>query len=114
MSDFKIFLNDILEAITSIEEFIGSKKYNEFVKDDKTSSAVLRKLEIIGEAVKHIPNEIRDEYPQIPWKSVAGLKDKLIHGYFTVDYKLVWGVIENRLPELKLIIIQIIKEIKEG
>ena len=73
----------------------------DFKGDDKTASAVIRKLEIIGEAVKGIPEEIRQNHPHVPWKEMAGMRDTLIHFYFGVDYELVWGTINKRLPELK-------------
>jgi len=72
-----------------------------FQDDDKTNSAVIRKLEIIGEAVKQVSDEMRQEYPQIPWKEMAGMRDKLIHFYFGVDYRLVWKTIAERLPCVK-------------
>ncbi len=72
-----------------------------FQTDDKTTSAVMRKLEIIGEAVKQIPDEIRQKHPQIPWKEMAGMRDKLIHFYFGVDHRLVWKAITERLPQVK-------------
>ncbi len=112
MRDFKPFLKDILNSIISIEEFIKSMTYTELIEDDKTSSAVLRKLEVIGEATKHIPENIRSKYPQIPWNAVAGLRDKLIHGYFEVDYNLVWGILKKRLPELKQVIKKIMNDYK--
>ena len=68
-----IYLNDIKVAINSIERFIEGLDYNQFKDDDKTSSAVIRKFEIIGEATKNIPNEVREQYPQIPWKDIAGM-----------------------------------------
>jgi len=113
MKIFKPYLNDILNSIISIEKFVKKMNYNEFIEDDKTSSAVLRKLEIIGEATKNIPDEIREKYSQIPWKGISGLRDKLIHGYFEVDYKLVWGIIKTRIPSLKKVINQIIKELED-
>lgn len=72
-----------------------------FKNDDKTTSAVIRKLEIIGEAVKGIPDEIRQKHSKIPWKEMAGMRDKLIHFYFGVDYDLVWETIKKRLSEVK-------------
>ena len=96
-----IYLKDIKMAIISIEKFIEGLDYNKFKVDDKTSSAVIRKFEIIGEATKNIPEVIREKYPQIPWKDIAGMRDKLIHAYSEVDLKLIWTTIHQRLPKLK-------------
>jgi len=102
MSDkLLIYLKDIKMAITSIEEFIEGLDFNQFKVDDKTSSAVIRKFEIIGEATKNIPEIIKKQYPEIPWKDIAGMRDKLIHAYSEVDLKLVWTTIHQRLPNLK-------------
>jgi len=102
MSDTLLaYLKDIKIAITSIENFIEGFDFNQFKIDDKTSSAVIRKFEIIGEATKNIPESIRKQYPQVPWKDIAGMRDKLIHAYSEVDLKLVWTTIHQRLPTLK-------------
>ena len=86
MSDkILLYLKDIKTAITSIDEFIEGLDFNQFKVDDKTSSAVIRKFEIIGEATKNIPEVIRKKYPEIPWKDIAGMRDKLIHAYSEVD-----------------------------
>jgi uncharacterized protein with HEPN domain len=101
MRDYTLYLKDILAAIESIESFIAGMDLDTFQKDDKTTSAVLRKLEIIGEAVKRLPDEIRLKHSQVPWKEMAGMRDKLIHFYFGVDYHLVWMTITERLPQVK-------------
>ena len=102
MRDYLLYLKDILTAIERIDIFVENMDLEAFKDDDKTTSAVIRKLEIIGEAVKGIPGEIRLSHPHIPWKEMAGMRDKLIHFYFGVDYDLVWSTIKKRLPEVKL------------
>lgn len=97
----------MLEAVDHIYGFIGGMNYHDFMQDNKTSSAVLHKLEIIGEAAKHIPQEIKDQANKIPWKDIAGMRDKIIHFYFGVDYEIVWQVIKNDLPGLKQDLIQL-------
>jgi len=107
--DYTLYINDMLECIERIEEFVGDMSYEEFVEDDKTSSAVVRKLEIMGEASKNIPIEIRREYKEIPWSDVAKMRDKIIHFYFGVDYEIVWKVIKERLPGIKPLIEQVLR-----
>jgi uncharacterized protein with HEPN domain len=110
MRDFTIYLKDILTAIESIEGFISGMDLDAFESDDKTTSAVLRKLEIIGEAVKQIPDEIRQKHSHVPWKEMAGMRDKLIHFYFGVDNHLVWKAITKRLPHVKQEIEKVLQE----
>ena len=104
-----IYLKDINKAIDSIEKFILGMNFEQFKNDDKTSSAVIRKFEIIGEATKNIPDQIKEKYPQIPWKDIAGMRDKLIHANSEVDLNLVWKTILKKLPELKSFLDDVLK-----
>ena len=101
MRDHSLYLSDILKAFESIESFVEGQSFEDFKKDDKTSSAVIRKFEIIGEAAKQVPENIKQKYPSVPWKEMAGMRDKLIHFYFGVNYELLWQTIKNRIPEIK-------------
>ncbi len=107
--DNRLYIQDILDGINKIEEFVGDMNLEEFADDDKTSSAVVRKLEIIGEATKNVPEDIREKYKEIPWVDMARMRDKIIHFYFGVDHEIVWKVVKERLPEIKPWLIEIIK-----
>lgn len=98
--NYKLYLEDILDAMGSIERFVAGMKLENFIGDDKTVSAVIRKFEIIGEATKQIPEELTQKYPKIPWKEMAGMRDRLIHFYFGVDHNLVWETSQKRIPNL--------------
>ena len=87
--DFKLFIRDILEAIENIEDFIGKMDFNQFNSDEKTRSAVVWKIGIIGEAAKNIPKNIKDRHKELPWREMARMRDKISHFYFGVDYKIV-------------------------
>lgn len=83
------------------ETFVEKMTYEEFIQDDKSIYAVVRAIEIIGEAVKQVPTSIREKYSEIPWSSMAGMRDKLIHHYFGVNLKLVWNTVEQEIPEVR-------------
>jgi len=88
--DFRVYLDDILESIRNIEEYTRGFTFEEFVKDRKTVDAVIRNFEILGEAAKRIPEKVRREHPEIPWKDMVGMRDRLIHEYFGVRLDVVW------------------------
>jgi uncharacterized protein with HEPN domain len=108
MRDYRLYLKDILDAMTSIEVFVEGMSREELEADDKTASAVVRKLEIIGEAAKQVPDDMREGNPLVPWNEMAGMRDRLIHAYFGVDYELVWTAIKNRIPQVKPLIADIL------
>ena len=100
MKEARVYLLHIRDAISKIEEYTKDGK-DGFLNDQKTQDAVIRNLEIIGEAVKNIPPAFKNIYPDPPWREIAGMRDVLIHEYFGVDLKIVWGVVENNIPCLK-------------
>jgi len=110
MRDYRIYLKDILAAIESIETFVAGMNLESFQADDKTSSAVIRKFEIIGEAARNLPEDIRAAYPEIAWKEMAGMRDRLIHFYMGVNYRLIWQTIRDDLPATKAGIQKILRE----
>ena len=97
-----------------IGRFVEDLTYEEFVTDDKTASAVLRKLEIIGEAAKQVPVSVKMEHPNLPWAEMARMRDKLIHGYFGVDLEIVWKVIKERLPKLQQEVERIVRDLNKS
>ena len=110
MRDYRLLLKDILAATEALESFVEGMELEEFTADDKTRTAVFGKFEIIGEAAKNVPEDVKRQYPTIPWKEMEGMRDRLIHAYFGIDYGLVWAAIKNRLPVVKKLITQILLE----
>ena len=112
MRDLSLYVSDILRAIDLIAEFVIGIDFETFSEDEKTKSAVVMQLHVIGEAAKHVPDDLRQKYPDVPWKRLAGMRDRLIHGYFEVDYAIVWKVVESNLPELRPTIQAILSDMK--
>ncbi|MGH9429056.1 MAG: HepT-like ribonuclease domain-containing protein [Terriglobia bacterium] len=107
--DYKISLEDILDAARKIRTYTEGMSQKTFAADPKTLDAVVRNLEIIGEAIKKIPEEIRSKYPGVDWKKIAGLRDILIHEYFGIDVEIIWDIVQNKLPVLEKQVQQILK-----
>lgn len=99
--DFIIFLEDIITSINKIEKYTYKIKFKEFLKNEMMIDAVIRNLEIIGEAVKNLPQEIKDKYPEVEWKEATGFRNILIHNYFGIDIETVWETIKKDLPIFK-------------
>ena len=104
--DYEIYLEDIRDAIDKVKRYTEGLSLEAFESDEKTIDAVVRNLEIVGEAVKMIPDTIRLAHPDIEWKKIAGLRDILAHQYFGIDIEIIWDILQNKLPALE-------KEIKE-
>ncbi|HAO22821.1 MAG TPA: hypothetical protein DCQ37_21625 [Desulfobacteraceae bacterium] len=108
--EYRLFLKDIAESCIFIEEFVKDMDFEQFLNDEKTLSAVIRKLEIIGEAAKNIPDSVKKKYPNIQWKQMTGMRDRLIHGYFGISIRLIWGTVRNDIPPLIKAIFQVLDE----
>jgi uncharacterized protein with HEPN domain len=110
---YRDYILDVLSSIQEIEEFTEGMEVGEFIGDRKTVNAVIRSLEVMGEAAKKIPAEIRNRHPKIPWKYLAGIRDKLIHEYHGVDLEIVWEVVKKEIPPMKPKFEKILEELKE-
>ncbi len=107
---YRLFLEDILTSMNRIAEYIKGLDFNEFKSDYKTVDAVIRNFEIIGEASKNLPEELKKKYPEIPWNEMYLMRNRISHEYFGVDYEILWDVASNYLPENKSQIEEILKK----
>jgi uncharacterized protein with HEPN domain len=114
MKDPIFFINHAKEAIKDIEDFSKGISKDDFLKDKKTQSATIRQIEIIGEAIKNLPDEFKEKYPEIRWRGIAGMRDKIIHHYFGIDVIKIWEVIEKDIPKLKEQINEILEELESN
>lgn len=112
MKDIKPFLRHIFEECEFIQNTLQGSTFEDFVKNETLKRAVVRSLEIIGEASKNLPEDFRNKYKHIPWKQISGLRDLLIHKYFGVDYKNVWKIVKEDIPKLKEDVSKILEELK--
>ena len=112
--EFLDYIEDIIQAMNDALSFVKDMEYGVFLRDKKTIYAVNRALEIIGEATKNIPASVKNRYPQIPWKKIAGMRDKVIHEYFGVDLKRVWSTVKQDIPDLKPLFEKILSDFKQS
>lgn len=107
----RVFLEDILTAAAKVEKFTDGLSYDDFMDNDLVSDAVIKNILVIGEATKKIPEEIRKLGPQVEWRKMGGMRDMMIHGYFSINYRIVWDVVQNKIPSLKQEVEKILKEV---
>jgi len=110
--DYKLRIQDILDSIDLIESYIKGKSEDDFYEDFELQDAVMRRLEIIGEATKHIPITVREKYPEIPWKKMAGLRDVAIHDYSDIVTERIWSTIITAIPTTKKLVEKVKKDIE--
>ncbi|MCP4652017.1 MAG: DUF86 domain-containing protein [Candidatus Omnitrophica bacterium] len=108
--NYKLFIEDILGAMNRIEEYIKGLSYEDFSENEMVEDAVIRKIEIIGEAARNVPEDIKEKYQNIPWKKMVGLRNITIHEYFGVDLDIVWEIITKNIPETKVDIQNVLED----
>jgi uncharacterized protein with HEPN domain len=113
LRDYQVYVEDIIGAIDSVDAYTKGLTFEAFTGDKKTVDAVIRNFEVIGEATKNVPIAVRREYPKVPWRDMAGMRDKLIHGYFGVQLEVVWKTLKERLPEVRRLMVEVLAATKE-
>jgi len=112
--DYRDYIKDILDSINDIENFIRGMSFEDFKRDRKTINAVVRSIEVIGEATKKIPKTLKDKHREVPWKKMSGMRDKLIHEYFGVDVEILWKTTKDDIPPLKQLVQNILKSLEKA
>ena len=107
-TEFLDYVEDMLDAMDKAEILLQDVSYEQFAGDFRIHFAVVRALEIVGEAARRVPTHIRDQYPAIPWRSMAGMRDRIIHGYDNVDLEIVWNAVKQETPRVKPLLWQIL------
>jgi len=109
-TEFVDYVEDILDAMDKAEILLTDVSYKQFAGDFRIHFAVVRALEIIGEATRRLPMGVRDQYPVVPWRGMAGMRDRMIHRYDTVDLQIVWNVVKQDIPQIKPVLRQILTD----
>ncbi len=112
--DYGDFVQDILDSINDVGSFIEGMDFEGFIKDKKTIYSVVRAIEIIGEATKNIPFQIRKKYAEVPWKKMAGMRDRLVHEYFGIDLEILWSTAKEDVPQLKIPVSKVLEDMDKG
>ena len=112
--NYRLYIEDILECIGKITAYINTKSFEKFSKDEKTIDAVVRNFEIIGEATRQLPKDVKDKYPDIVWREMIDFRNIIIHEYFGMSLKIMWDIIKNELPPLESKIKKILKKLSTG
>jgi uncharacterized protein with HEPN domain len=108
--DYTDYVEDIVTAIADIEQFVGGMGFEEFSKDKKTVFAVVRAIEIIGEAARQIPESLKNKHTKVPWKEMAGIRNKIAHEYFGFDVEVIWNTVKQNIPQLKPLISDMLRD----
>ena len=110
---YRLFIEDIVESMNRIEQYLSGMSHQDFLSNQMVIDAVIRNIEIIGEAARNIPEDIRNAYPAIPWKRIIGLRNIAIHAYFGIDLDILWKILTESIPEAKIEILRSLETIDE-